>query len=1564
MSLAKLSAGDGYEYYVRNIATHDADERGRQALGDYYTERGESPGIWLGPGLTSLGLADRDPVSEAQMRALFGEGLHPNADAIIDAHIAEQIAVGAKPKDAIRYALAQATLGRPFGAYAVAAGSYRHECAKAFSTWNTEHGRPESASVPDEERARIRTEVALRMFETETGRAPLNERELSGWVAKSSRPATKAVAGYDLTFSPVKSVSVLWAVAPREVSEAVEAAHHAAIRDALDYLGTHAAYTRVGRHSVRQVEVEGLIATAFDHRDSRAGDPDLHTHVVISNKVRRLDGEWGCLDGRMIYRHTVAASELYNTRLEQHLEQALGLVFAEHGRDAGRRPVREIVGVNAALCAEWSKRAGRITADLARLTTKFQADHGREPTPVERLKLSQEATLATRTGKHAARSRAEQRTDWRAEAAAVLGGEPAVHAMVDTALGQRIPARAVIDRAWIEATAARMVATMAEARATWQAHHLRAEAERALRGTAAPDRWEHLVRELVDTALYPPYSIPRAELELAPGSGVLLRSDGASVYSTAGAMLYTSPQIVAAESRLIAAAGLRDGRVLDPRAVEVALVEYAANNQGRQLNPGQAALVTEFATSGARLQVAIAPAGTGKTTAMQVLSRAWTAEGGNVLGLAPTAAAAAVLGEEIGVETATIDKLVDVLARIDSGRLAAADAPAWVRSIDAGTLVIVDEAAKASTLKLDAAVDWLLQQGASVRAIGDDRQLAAVAAGGVIRDIVAHSGAVTLSQVMRFADPAERAASLALRDGDPAAIAFYTDNSRVQVGTLGAVTEAAFRAWAADTATGLDSILLAGTRDLVADLNARARTARLAAADGPTGSEVALADGLHASVGDLICTRRNDYRLRISKTDHVRNGYRWSVREVHDDGAITAAHLDSGRLVRLPANYVAESTTLGYACTIDTAQGLTVDTCHGVLTGRETRNQAYVMLTRGRAGNYAYVCTAGDGSEASLYTEAAIHPPTAIDVLTDILGRDGSALSATGQARLDADPRTRLAGVVDAYVDALGAVTTERLGADFTARLDAAAERLVPELTDAPAYPVLRQHLSTLAMHGRDPIEVLTGAVGARQLDTAADPAAVLDWRIDPTGAHSRTDGPLPWLPAVPAALADDPEYGQHLREREQQIRDLCGDIFTTTRTWTATDAPRWARPFVETDEQLVGALAIWRAAHGIGDHDRRPTGPDRYPVAEHREQRQLDRRVTRHVGPADSDAVRFTPLARQVDPRLLGDPYWPVLAADLARAYDAGRDIGTATRAAADARPLPDEQPAAALRWRLAAELDEHRNDVAAQAFTHALHQVQADRWRQLTDAELATRITKLTASTRTDRMLHLYNPDTGLGTHRRLDAVIALYAQLDAQAATIAAARAAMRAEADAEQALRTTRAEIAAHERDQQAARWWQRADRADAGTEIARLRENEQTLDQQWHTARAATRAARAEVTVPEPQWDRTLGQAADQDARLAAIEQARESDARARARHDQQEQRHERDLRRLDAAHNEYQRRNALSPEDRSVEDRARAHLHPPEQATDHQAAEQAMSRTHHYLPQIQGPEIGGGGIGI
>jgi ATP-dependent exoDNAse (exonuclease V) alpha subunit len=323
----------------------------------------------------------------------------------------------------------------------------------------------------------------------------------------------------------------------------------------------------------------------------------------------------------------------------------------------------------------------------------------------------------------------------------------------------------------------------------------------------------------------------------------------------------------------------------------------------------------------------------GKTTAMRALTLAWTQDGGQVLGLAPSAAAAAVLGEQTGIRADTLAKLTWSLDR--------GDLPEWAAAVGPSTSVIIDEAGMADDLSLDAAVQFAIDRGASVRLVGDDQQLAAIGAGGVLRDIKQTHGALHLAELHRFTDPAEAAASLALREGKPTALTFYLDHDRVHVGDMAAMTADAFTAWVLDRATELDAIMLAPARELVAELNRRARDHRL------NGNEphavVRLADGNQASVGDVIITRSNDRRLRLTATDWVKNGDRWTITRISRRGDLTVRHNRSQLTVWLPIDYVRASTGLGYATTIHSAQGVSADTMHGLLTGQESRQQLYTM---------------------------------------------------------------------------------------------------------------------------------------------------------------------------------------------------------------------------------------------------------------------------------------------------------------------------------------------------------------------------------------------------------------------------------------------------------------------------------------------------------------------------------------------------------------------------------------------------------------------------------------------
>jgi conjugative relaxase-like TrwC/TraI family protein len=1201
MSLHKLTAGSGYDYLTRQVAALDATEKGHIGLASYYTERGESPGVWIGSGLDGIdGLAAGDPVTAEQMRALFGCGLHPLAE------LRQQQLEG--PDLTLRDFQDASRLGVPFKIVDNDLIPFRVEVAKRIAALNAAIGWPADASIAAVDRARVRTQVAREFFLAEHGREPVNARELAGQIAKDSRPRTQTVAGYDLTFSPVKSVSTLWAVADPAVAAVIERAHQAAVADALTFIEDHALFTRTGPQGIRQVNVRGLVATAFTHRDSRAGDPDLHTHVAIANKVQTLDGRWLSIDGRVLFKANVAASETYNTALEQHLRDTLGIRFGERpGTDPAKRPIREILGVDTGLNQRWSTRRAHINTRRGELAIQFQEDHGRPPTPVEALHLAQQATLETRDAKHEPRSLAEQRATWLGEAAAVLGAPEAVASMVRTVLAAPAETAPIADSHWIAHTADRILTVIEASRSTWQMWHVRAEAQRQVRTIDVPA--EHataLVDVLVDEVL------DRRCLALAVRHDgiqepeVLRRIDGSSVYTVAGADLYTSQGILDAEQRLVTSAGRRDGSAVDQAAVDLALLEMAAN--GIALDAGQAALVREMCSSGARVQLAIAPAGAGKTTAMRALTLAWIEDGGRVIGLAPSATAAAVLAEQTGIRTDTLAKLTWSLQH---GEL-----PEWAAAVGPSTLVIIDEAGMADTLSLDAAVRFAIQRGASVRLVGDDQQLAAIGAGGVLRDITHTHGAVRLTELHRFTDPAEAAASLALREGKPEALDFYLDHGRVHVGDLATAIEDAFGAWVSARAAGLDAIMIAPTRQLVAELNRHAREHRLG--HSAATAEVPLADENWASVGDVIITRSNDRRLRLTATDWVKNGDRWTITHVAKQGDLTVRHIRSQLTVRLPSEYVRTSTGLGYATTIHSAQGVSADTMHGVLTGQESRQQLYTMLTRGRHANHLYLQVVGDGDPHSVIRPDTISPRTPTETLQQILARDEAPVSASTLLRELNDPAARLFLAVHRYTDGLHVAAEQLLGPQPVAELDQ-ADQYLPGLTTEPAWPTVRARLLALAAEtGKHPLRHMLTAASGRDLGTAGDMAAVLDWRLPELTPSN--PGPLPWLPGIPPTLHADPVWGPYLAKRSQLAADLADQV--QDHACQGDGPPVWAAPGSHLSTALIGEIAVWRAANGIDPQDPRPTGGGQLETAPALWKQRLDRHIARSTD--SSDNARF----------------------------------------------------------------------------------------------------------------------------------------------------------------------------------------------------------------------------------------------------------------------------------------------------------------------------------------------------
>ncbi|MCR6490879.1 helicase C-terminal domain-containing protein [Cellulomonas sp. P24] len=310
------------------------------------------------------------------------------------------------------------------------------------------------------------------------------------------------------------------------------------------------------------------------------------------------------------------------------------------------------------------------------------------------------------------------------------------------------------------------------------------------------------------------------------------------------------------------------------------------------------------------------------------------------------------------------------------------------------------------------------------------------------------------------------------------------------------------------------------------------------------------------------------------------------------------------------------SVDLGYATTIHTAQGVTADTSHTLLTGQESRQLAYTAVTRGKTANHLYLEVVGDGDEHNVIRPEYVHPLTATDLLERILARDDSAQSAHTTRRVAEDPATLLGQAAARYVDSLHVGAEQLLGAEQVARLDSAADLVVPELTKAAAWPTLRAHLLLLAAQEATP----SFASAPRPVHaswtprTTSLPCSTGGWTT-PACATPAPD-PCPGCPASPASLCEDPQWGPYLAARAAQVRDLTQQVTEQARSDQST--PQWARTGQRRpDDELLVDVAVWRAATGVPDSDRRPTGAPQLGKAAARYQQALDSRLATHHTPA-----------------------------------------------------------------------------------------------------------------------------------------------------------------------------------------------------------------------------------------------------------------------------------------------------------------------------------------------------------
>jgi conjugative relaxase-like TrwC/TraI family protein len=1072
VSIRRMTLGSGYKYLMGSVAQSDGASQHASALTRYYAESGTPPGRFIGQGLAGLG---------------NGVGIDPGSQ-VTEEHLFRMLGMVQDP-------LTGEQLGRP----------------------------PRAQKAPYAERVRTRISAEMAGLKGDDRDAAVLKIRGEEHIAEAK--IARAVAGFDLTFSAPKSVSVAWALADGGTQAVIYAAHQQALAYVLSYAERCVFTSRSGKNGVVQEEIRGVVGAAFDHWDSRAGDPQLHTHVVVMNRAQSEDGVWRTLDSRGMFRATVGLSEMYNGVLSDFLTQSLSWGWESTRRLHSHVPKYEVAGVPEALQRAFSTRSASIEVETNAMLPDFVAAHGRSPNSGEMLRLRQRATLQTRPDKHV-HPLSEQVAGWRKRAQVLLDTDPVpwVATLRDR---NDLPLLRADDLTNEMLTEVGVVAVnvVAEKRSTFSRANVFAEVLRQIHGVrfASADDRMAVVERTVGRALAEVLLISAPELAHTPAR--FTRPDGTSQFRARGFEVYTTHALLDAEARLLDAGRCTQG----PRVAIRIVADVAAENlpgRAHGLSADQAVAVEQIATSGRVLDVLVGPAGTGKSTTMGGLRAVWQRQfgHGSVVGLAPSAAAAQVLAEEFGAATENTSKWLTEQAR-QPGRLRemdelraklhragpslsasmirkridklSAEVDKW--SLRSGQLVVVDEASLAGTFALDTLTKQARNAGAKVVLVGDWAQLSPVEAGGAFHMLVHDRDlAPELADVRRFTHAWEKAASIDLRVGRPEAVDAYQEHDKIEGGERDSMLDLLYDAWRADVAAGHRSLMIASDNDTVAALNERARAHRVAVGE-VHDSGIQTLSGAVIGVGDVVVTRENN-RLLSCGRGWVKNGDQWLVETVAADGAVTVARtrgvgMPGGRQVVLPADYVRQHVELGYATTAHRAQGRTVDTAHSFVSVTTQREVLYVAATRGRESNRLYVDTMYDPDADTQHGLPAERD--AGDVLRQVLEARGADLSATETITADWAEQHGIVRIWAEYDTIAGVAQRARYDELVTSSCSAVASEQVEGLRESAAYGPLLAAFREAEALGLDVEQGLPRLVNGRTLSSADDVAAVLHGRVD-----------------------------------------------------------------------------------------------------------------------------------------------------------------------------------------------------------------------------------------------------------------------------------------------------------------------------------------------------------------------------------------------------------------------------------------------------------------------------------
>lgn len=957
-NIGKLRA-DAVDYYVGGVA---------RTATDYYFGRGEAVGRWTGSLAPELGLAG--VVEEEHLRRLL-DGLHPHTgDELVSAigsnararRHADHSRVPTRGPDAMEAGQALA-VAQVAAQLKVSTRAVRHWLAAGDRARTLVQAATPHRVLVDAAEVRIRLDDLAAAGATPSG---LPEQFLLGgrlpdgtgaghdrWsvaqgevdILRGARQAVSAQAGWDLVFRPPKGFSVLWAVGGDAVGSAIHAIHTDAVDAALAYLEDAAIAARTAYHRrMVRTEAEGLVVAVFDHRESRAGDPLLHSHCVVANVTRRSDGRFVALEPRGLYRHGLAADAVYQATFRHLAERRLGLTT-----DPVVRGWADVAGVPRTVVEHFSKRSDEIAAELARI--------GSDSPQARQL-----AALATRRAKGTPEGDVGLHDRWRAEAEAVGFGAEQISACLGRP-GAEHTSRP-LDDTRIEGLFDRLAGPggLTQQAATFTRADVICALATAL-GSAVDGRG---IVVLADGFLASGRVCPVLEHRPGRPRPRILTADGEFAADLPN-LSFTTPELVAIEDRLlVAATAAVPGGARIPAAPRAAV--QAALAARPELDPEQRAMVEAVCRSPRVVRLVVGHPGAGKTYAAEAGVAAFRHAGIPVIGCAVTAEAADELAASTGLGwgTGTCDTLARILLDLDLPEYG---------GLPPGAVVLVDEASTVPHRELDRLLDHVTRAGGALVLMGDPKQHGSVGPGGFFawavanlpedvallsanhrqRDVAdAHGDVVVSLAEERLANEEYRAGhiseSLARRDAAGLV---------VRAESVGALYDAMASDWFVEWQAGGRDPMIATRNSVRDELNRRARVLRAVA--GELGDETAVRAGREIRVGDYVVTRRNDRQLRSPDgTWFVKNGSRGTVSGVDViagevvvdfDGRAGAVHR-----VRLPAAYLeAGHVEWAYAVTDYGVQGRTLTKGKALLDDATRAAGAYVATTRGRLENRIYV---------------------------------------------------------------------------------------------------------------------------------------------------------------------------------------------------------------------------------------------------------------------------------------------------------------------------------------------------------------------------------------------------------------------------------------------------------------------------------------------------------------------------------------------------------------------------------------------------------------------------------